>query len=105
LAQIILGRIDSKFVQIKGIAPLQGEVIAKESKYTKKNFKIFFSRTSRPKLIKLGTNYLWVKEIQVCSNKGPGSLQRGDNHKNIKMGLGHLKIFFRTMKPEKLNFT
>jgi hypothetical protein len=53
---------------------------------------------------KLGTNYLWVKGIQVCSKKGPDSLQRGDNYKNIKMGLGHLKIFFRTMKPEKLKF-
>jgi hypothetical protein len=30
LAQIILERNDSKFVQIKGIALLQGEVIAKE---------------------------------------------------------------------------
>jgi hypothetical protein len=68
--------------------------------------KIFFSRTSRPNSIKLDTNYLWVKGIQVCSNKGPGSLQRGDNHKNVKMGWGHLKILFlRTMKPEKLNFT
>jgi hypothetical protein len=47
-----------------------------------------------------------MKGIQVGSNKGPDSLQRGDNHKNIKMGLGHLKIdFFRTTKPEKLNFT
>jgi hypothetical protein len=46
-----------------------------------------------------------VKGIQVCSNEGPGSLQRGDHHKNIKKGLGHLKIFFRIMKPEKLNFT
>jgi hypothetical protein len=47
-----------------------------------------------------------VNGIQVCSNKGPGSLQRGDDHKNIKMRLGHLKIFFfRTMKPEKLKFT
>jgi hypothetical protein len=27
-----------------------------------------------------------VKGIQVCSNKGPGPLQRGDNHKNVKMG-------------------
>jgi hypothetical protein len=27
--------------------------------------KIFFSRTSRPNSIKLGTNYSWVKEIQV----------------------------------------
>jgi hypothetical protein len=40
-----------------------------------------------------------VKEIQVCSNKGPGPLQRGDNHKNVKMGWGHLKIFFRTSGP------
>jgi hypothetical protein len=27
------------------------------------------------------------------SNKGPDPLQRGDNHKNVKMGWGHLKIF------------
>jgi hypothetical protein len=68
--------------------------------------KIFFSRTSWPNSIVLNTNYPWVKGIQVCSNKGPGPLQRGDNHKNAKMGWGHLKILFlRTMKPEKLNFT
>jgi hypothetical protein len=37
-----------------------------------------------------------VKEIQVCSNKGPGPLQRGDNLKNVK----HLNIFFsRTIEP------
>jgi hypothetical protein len=35
-----------------------------------------------------------VKGIQVCSNKGPGPLQSGDNHKNVKMGWGHLRIFF-----------
>jgi hypothetical protein len=47
-----------------------------------------------------------VNGIKVCSIKGPGSLQRGDNHKNVKMGLGHLKILFlRTIKPEMLNFT
>jgi hypothetical protein len=41
-----------------------------------------------------------VKEIEVCSNKGPGSLQSGDHHKNVKMRLGHLKIFFsRTTGP------
>jgi hypothetical protein len=41
-----------------------------------------------------------VTGIQVCSNKGPGPLQRGDNHKNVKMGWGHLKIFFsRTTWP------
>jgi hypothetical protein len=41
-----------------------------------------------------------VKGIQVCSNKVPGPLQRGDNHKNVKMGWGHLKILFsRTSGP------
>jgi hypothetical protein len=40
-----------------------------------------------------------MKGIQVCSNKGPGSLQRGYNHKNVKMELGHLKIFSRTTRP------
>jgi hypothetical protein len=43
---------------MKGIALLQGEIIAKEIKYsTKKKMKIFFYRTSRPNSIKLGTNY------------------------------------------------
>jgi hypothetical protein len=47
-----------------------------------------------------------VKGIQVSSNKGPGHLQRGDYHKNVKIGWGHLKILFlQTMKPEKLSFT
>ena len=65
-----------------------------------------FSRTSKPESIQLGTTYRWVKEIQVCSNKGLGSLQRGDNHKNVRKGWDHLKVvFLRTMKPEKLNFT
>jgi hypothetical protein len=41
-----------------------------------------------------------MKGIQVCSNKGPGPLQRGDNHKNIEMGWGHVIIFFsRTTGP------
>ena len=33
------------------------------------------------------------------SNEGPGPLQRGDNHKNVKIGWGHLKIFYRTTGP------
>jgi hypothetical protein len=50
-------------------------------------FKI--SRTSRTILIKLGTNYLWVKGIQVLFlNNGLSPLQSGDNHKNVKMGWG-----------------
>jgi hypothetical protein len=41
-----------------------------------------------------------VKGIEFCSNKGPGSLQRGDNCKNLKMGWDHLKIMFsRTILP------
>jgi hypothetical protein len=64
-----------------------------------KFLKIFSSRTSRPKSIKLDKNYPWVKGIQVCTNKGPGPLERGDNHKNVKMGWGHLKIFSRTTGP------
>jgi hypothetical protein len=59
-----------------------------------------FSRTSRPISIKLGTNHPYVTGILNCSNKGPGPLQRGDNHKNAKMGWGHLKIFSRTIEPE-----
>jgi hypothetical protein len=48
----------------------------------------------------MGTNYPWVKGIQVCSNTGPCHLQRGDNHKNVKMGCGDLKIFFsRNTEP------
>jgi hypothetical protein len=34
--------------------------------------KIFFSRTSRPISIKLGTNHPYVKGIQNCPNQGPG---------------------------------
>jgi hypothetical protein len=46
--------------------------------------------------MKVNTNHPWVKGIQVCSNKGPDPLQMGDNHKNLKMGWGHLTIFIRT---------
>jgi hypothetical protein len=35
----------------------------------------------------------------VCSNKGPDPLQRGDKHKNVKMGWGHLIIFSRATGP------
>jgi hypothetical protein len=45
-----------------------------------------------------------LKGIKVCSIKGSGPLQRGENYKNVKMGLGHLKIFLRTLKPIKAEF-
>jgi hypothetical protein len=59
-----------------------------------------FSRTSWPIAIKLGINPPWVQGILNYSQKGPGLLQRGDNHKNTKMGWVQLKIFFRTTEPE-----
>jgi hypothetical protein len=40
-----------------------------------------------------------MKGIQVCTNKGPGPVQRGDNHKNVKIRWRHLKIFSRTTVP------
>jgi hypothetical protein len=44
---------------------------------------------------------LHSKRVKIhWSNKGPGPLQRGDSHKNVKMGWGHLRIFFsRTTRP------
>jgi hypothetical protein len=63
---------------------------SKRVKINRKFLEIFFSRTSWPKSIKLGTNYPLVKRIQVCSNKGPGPLHRGDNdikRKDIKANL------------------
>jgi hypothetical protein len=68
--------------------------------------KKIFSRTMRPISIKRSTNHSWVKVIQDYTNKGPGPLQRADNYKNVKMGWGHLKIFFsRTTAPEEFIFT
>jgi hypothetical protein len=48
-------------------------------------FKIL-CRNSRPNSIKPSAHYPWVNGIQDCWNKGPDPLQRGDNHKNVKMG-------------------
>jgi hypothetical protein len=45
---------------------------SKRGKIHLKFRKMFFSRTSRPKSIKLGTNYLWVKGIQVCWSSSKG---------------------------------
>jgi hypothetical protein len=53
-----------------------------------------FSRTSRPISIKLCTNHPWVKGFLNCSNKGPGALQIGENHKNAKNLARSLECFF-----------
>jgi hypothetical protein len=78
---------------MKGIATLQGEIIAKQKNTLKSLKKIFFYRTCRGNSIKLSTNYSWVKGIQVCSNKGPGPPQRGDNYKKCENGVGSFKNF------------
>jgi hypothetical protein len=57
-------------------------------KIHRKFLKIFFSRTSRLKSIKRGTNYPLVKRNQVSSNKRPGPFQRGINHRNVRKGWG-----------------
>jgi hypothetical protein len=44
--------------------------------------------------MKLLKNHSCIKIIQVCTNKGPGPLQMGDNCKNAKIGWGHLKKIF-----------
>jgi hypothetical protein len=43
-------------------------------------------RTRRPISIKIYTNHPCMKGIQVSTNKGPGPIQREDNHKNAKLG-------------------
>jgi hypothetical protein len=46
-----------------------------------------------------------MKRIQVCSNKGPGPLQRGDNHRNVRKKEGSFKNFiFKNYEARKAEF-
>ena len=64
------------------------------------HFKIFFARTARPILPKLGTKHTWVKGIQVCSNEEPRPCPRRDNYEIAKIYWWNLKIFFsKTTRP------
>jgi hypothetical protein len=46
-----------------------------------------------------------VKGIQVCSNKGLGLLQRGDNHRNVRKGWGHFKnLILKNYEARKAEF-
>jgi hypothetical protein len=60
------------------------------------HLKIFFSRTIGAILTRLGTNYPWVKGIQICSNEGDNPSPRGDNSERVKM---HRK-FKKKSSPE-----
>jgi hypothetical protein len=75
-------------------------------KYTEFFFKIFFSRTSRLNSIKLNTNYPWVKgKTKFVQIKSQVLIKGEIITKNVKMGWGHIKIFSRTTRPEKLQFS
>jgi hypothetical protein len=45
-----------------------------------------------------------VKGIQACSNIRPDSLQRGNNHKNVKIGWDLLNIFSSRFQNHWANF-
>ena len=45
-------------------------------------------------LTKLGTNHLWMMEIQVCFREVPHVFPRGVNYKIAKIHWQNLKIFF-----------
>jgi hypothetical protein len=64
LAQIILGERGFKSLK-EGQCPSPKRDNSERVKIHRKFLKIFFSRTCRPKSIKLGTNYPLVKRIQV----------------------------------------
>jgi hypothetical protein len=67
--------------------------------------KIFFSRTRKPKSIKLYRNYPLVKRIQVCSNKVPGPLQRGNDHRNVKKRVRSFKnLVLKNYEARKAKF-
>jgi hypothetical protein len=92
---------------MKGIAPLQGEIIAKQ----KNTLKSFLKKPSSPEpagqiqsnLVQIILGWKEIKFIQISGQvlfKGEIIL------KNVKMGWGHLTIFFsRIAGPEKLKFT
>ena len=76
--------ISTKFLQMKGLALFQGEIITKWWKHIDQ-IKKKFSRTTEPISTKPGTMHPWVKGIIFCSNKGPRPFQRGDNYENVKI--------------------
>jgi hypothetical protein len=45
-----------------------------------------------------------MKGIQVCSNKGPCPLQRGDNHKKCKNGGSFKSLILKNYEARKAEF-
>ena len=74
-----------KFVQIKGPALFQGEIITKRQKNI---YKIYKSSSPEPQgqfQSNLAQCIPGVKRTQVGSNEGPHSFPRGDNYEIVKM--------------------
>ena len=94
LAQSIFWRRGFKFIQMKQLAFLQGEITT-NSWNTLTNLKFFFSKTSGMISIRIGTiKAFWIKWIQVFSNEGSCPFPRGDNNEIAKIHWWNLKIFF-----------
>jgi hypothetical protein len=63
------------------------------------------SRRDNSKRIKIHWKFLKSSSPEPASQIQSGSLQRGGNHKNVKMGWCHLKIFSRTTSWANFNQT
>ena len=69
----------------KGPGPLLRGDNYKNVKMGSSRLKIFFSRSTGPILIRLGTNHPWVKGIHVCSKEEDGPSPRGDKSGRVKI--------------------
>ena len=89
---------------MKGSTLFKGEIITKVKLYWR-NLKFLFSRTAGPISSKLGTNYSWLKGIQVYSNEGPHLFPRGDNYEKSKMHWQNWKKKFLQTRWANFNQT
>ena len=93
-----------QFCSNEGLCPFSKGNNFEIAKIHRRICKILFSRTTGLISIKLGTNHLWVKGIQVYSNEGPLLFPRVDIT-NIENKLTILNIFFsRTTLPITTEF-
>jgi hypothetical protein len=74
------------------------EILTKE-RINIKQFLIFFSKASQAISIQIGKTHPWMKEINVCSEKGLVSFNGDIIPKMKKIGWGNLKAFSRTTRP------
>ena len=87
LAQIILGWLGFKLVQMKGSALFQEEIITKLQKYIDN-----LRRSSSPEPTKLSTNHPWMKRIRVFKWRTFFKGRKLRNNENILMILKNLLL-------------